>query len=107
MRDTTSMTTAELQAYILELEAKTKRNTPGLSMKIGEKGGISVYGTGRFPTTNYAETWVKLLVYATGLPVDQLKDTPMVRYIVENQHLLSFKNGILELGIKASAQAAE
>lgn len=32
-----------------------------ISFKIGEKGGLSVYGLGRFPVTLYKEQWIKLL----------------------------------------------
>ncbi len=32
-----------------------------LSFKIGEKGGCSVYGLGRFPVTLYYEQWIRLL----------------------------------------------
>ena len=30
-------------------------------MKVSEKGGLSVYGMGRFPITLYKEQWLKLL----------------------------------------------
>jgi hypothetical protein len=30
-------------------------------MKVSEKGGVSVYGMGRFPVTLYKEQWLKLL----------------------------------------------
>ena len=30
-------------------------------MKVSEKGGLSVYGLGRFPVTLYQEQWTKLL----------------------------------------------
>ena len=33
----------------------------GLSLKVSEKGGLSVYGLGRFPVTLYQEQWLKLL----------------------------------------------
>jgi hypothetical protein len=33
----------------------------GISMKVSEKGGLSVYGLGRFPITLYQEQWTKLL----------------------------------------------
>jgi hypothetical protein len=32
-----------------------------LEFKVGEKGGVSVYGLGRFPVTLYYEQWVRLL----------------------------------------------
>ena len=31
------------------------------SLKVSEKGGVSVYGLGRFPVTLYKEQWTKLL----------------------------------------------
>jgi len=33
----------------------------GARMKVSEKGGLSVYGLGRFPVTLYKEQWTKLL----------------------------------------------
>ena len=51
----------ELQARIAELEKKSERGSGELSFKIGEKGGVSVYGLGRFPVTLYYEQWIRLL----------------------------------------------
>jgi hypothetical protein len=51
----------ELQARIAELEKKATRRTGEVDFKIGEKGGVSVYGLGRFPVTLYYEQWIKLL----------------------------------------------
>ena len=43
----------------LREQAKAK---PGqLSLKVSEKGAVSVYGMGRFPVTLYQEQWTKLL----------------------------------------------
>ena len=50
-------TVEQLQARIRELEAE---NDKPLTCKIGEKGGVSVYGLGRFPVTLYYEQWQKL-----------------------------------------------
>ena len=33
----------------------------GVSLKVSEKGGVSVYGLGRFPVTLYMEQWTRLL----------------------------------------------
>lgn len=33
----------------------------GITMKVREKGGLSIYGMGRFPVTLYKEQWLKLL----------------------------------------------
>jgi hypothetical protein len=55
---------AELERLRAENEAlKTKRNT-SVSMKVSEKGAVSVYGLGRFPVTLYQEQWSKLLALA-------------------------------------------
>ena len=40
---------------------KGQRGPRGVSMKVSEKGGVSVYGLGRFPVTLYKEQWVRLL----------------------------------------------
>lgn len=52
---------AELARLRAENEALKKGKEKGLSMKIGEKGGLSVYGLGRFPVTLYKEQWIRLL----------------------------------------------
>jgi hypothetical protein len=54
---------AELERLRAENEAlKDKKNSRGtLSMKVSEKGALSVYGMGRFPVTLYKEQWLKLL----------------------------------------------
>jgi len=50
----------ELKARLAELEKGTRR-TGSLDFRIGEKGGVSVYGLGRFPVTLYYEQWIRLL----------------------------------------------
>jgi len=50
----------ELKARLAELEAKHQRGGD-LNFKISDKGGVSVYGLGRFPVTLYYEQWVRLL----------------------------------------------
>ena len=51
----------ELQRLREENERLKKGNAKGLSLKVSEKGGVSVYGLGRFPVTLYKEQWTKLL----------------------------------------------
>ena len=52
----------ELMARIAELEEKLGGKRSGtLEFKVGEKGGVSVYGLGRFPVTLYYEQWIRLL----------------------------------------------
>jgi len=50
----------ELKARLTELERKGTRSG-SLEFRVGEKGGVSVYGLGRFPVTLYYEQWVRLL----------------------------------------------
>lgn len=52
---------AELEKLRAENEALKGRSSRGVSFKVSEKGGVSVYGLGRFPVTLYKEQWLKLL----------------------------------------------
>ncbi len=52
---------AELERLRAENEALKQRSEKGLSLKVSQKGGVSVYGLGRFPVTLYKEQWVRLL----------------------------------------------
>ena len=52
---------AELERLKAENESLRNRRSGALSMKVSEKGGLSVYGLGRFPVTLYQEQWLKLL----------------------------------------------
>jgi hypothetical protein len=55
-------TKEDLMARIAELEKKLGSKESGkLEFKVGDKGGVSVYGLGRFPVTLYYEQWIKLL----------------------------------------------
>jgi hypothetical protein len=52
---------AELEKLKAENAALKSRGAKGISMKVSEKGAVSVYGLGRFPVTLYQEQWLKLL----------------------------------------------
>ena len=52
-----------------ELERLKRTQSRGVSLKVSEKGGVSVYGLGRFPVTLYKEQWTKLLAM-----VDEIRD---------------------------------
>jgi hypothetical protein len=52
---------AELERLRAENNALKKTSAKGLSLKVSEKGALSVYGLGRFPVTLYKEQWNKLL----------------------------------------------
>lgn len=75
-----------LQAQIEKLKAenaalRASRPQPGVSFKVTEKGGVSVYGLGRFPVTLYRGQWEKLMAN-----VDRLK-----AFIDANANRLSVK----------------
>ena len=72
---------AELERLKAENEALRSRGGKGVSMKVSEKGGVSVYGLGRFPVTLYQEQWLKLLDMADDIRA----------FIQENQAALKKK----------------
>lgn len=73
----------ELERLKAENEAlkKSKPARGQISMKVSEKGALSVYGMGRFPVTLYKEQWIKLLGIA-----DDIK-----KFIEENEDKLKTK----------------
>ena len=60
---------AELDRLRAENERLKTRQTRGVSLKVSEKGGVSVYGLGRFPVTLYKEQWTRLLDMAEDIRV--------------------------------------
>lgn len=74
---------AELERLRAENEAlKNKKSSSGtLSMKVSEKGALSIYGMGRFPVTLYKEQWLKLLGIAEDIK----------KFIAENDSRLKTK----------------
>jgi len=61
-------TKEELQARIAESEKQSGSKKIGkLEFRVGAKGGVSVYGLGRFPVTLYYEQWIRLLDAAGDL----------------------------------------
>jgi hypothetical protein len=51
----------ELERLRAENEALKRSSSKGLSLRVSEKGALSVYGLGRFPVTLYKEQWLRLL----------------------------------------------
>jgi len=71
---------ADVQAYIAALQAK-QAQPRAITLKVSEKGAVSLYGMGRFPVTLYGEQWTRLLSHA-----DEIK-----AFIETNKALLSVK----------------
>ena len=78
-------TQEELLQRLAQLEAENERlksgARQGISMKVSEKGGLSVYGLGRFPITLYPEQWTRLLGMADDIRA----------FIEENRGTLKWK----------------
>jgi hypothetical protein len=60
---------AEIDRLRAENETLKKPARGQMSLKVSEKGALSVYGMGRFPVTLYREQWEKLLAMS-----DQIKE---------------------------------
>lgn len=58
---------AELEQLRAENSALKKTSAKGLSLKVSQKGALSVYGLGRFPVTLYKEQWNRLLESAQDI----------------------------------------
>ena len=58
---------AELERLRAENDRLKKRGERTTSLKVSEKGGVSLYGLGRFPVTLYREQWEKLLGMADSI----------------------------------------
>jgi hypothetical protein len=55
---------AELERLRAENDRLKNQRGRATGLKVSEKGGVSVYGLGRFPVTLYKEQWTKLLSMA-------------------------------------------
>ena len=59
------MSDLDMQTELERLRAENARlknkDTGGLSLKVSEKGAVSLYGMGRFPVTLYKEQWLRIL----------------------------------------------
>jgi hypothetical protein len=58
---------AQLETLKKENEELKTRGPAGSTLKVSAKGGVSVYGLGRFPVTLYKEQWLRLLDQADDI----------------------------------------
>ncbi len=58
---------AELERLRSENAALKKGAVTGITLKVSEKGAVSIYGMGRFPVTLYKEQWLKLLAMSDDI----------------------------------------
>jgi len=72
---------AEIERLRAENEKLKNKGVRGLSLKVSEKGGLSLYGVGRFPVTLYKEQWRRILGMAQEIEA----------FIQENESLLKSK----------------
>jgi hypothetical protein len=82
MSDSDGELRAELERLRAENERLRGQRARGVTLKVSEKGGVSVYGLGRFPVTLYKEQWSKLLDMA-----DQIR-----AFIKEHETVLKTKD---------------
>ncbi|HEY7716382.1 MAG TPA: hypothetical protein VIE90_17850 [Candidatus Binatia bacterium] len=81
-QETAEQKLARLEAENRALKEQIEQRKPGeFRLKISEKGGLSVYGLGRFPVTLYKEQWARLLNHA-----DEIK-----KFLEENDRNLKAK----------------
>jgi len=72
--------TERLRRELQETKAALKEfQTQGTTIKVSAKGGVSVYGLGKYPTTLYKQQWWKVLA---------MKDT-ILQFIRDHEHELS------------------
>lgn len=79
MTDLNTMSQADLVAMVQRMQAQSQRK---LSLKVSDKGAVSLYGLGRFPVTLYGTQWERLIAEVEHIKV----------FIETNRSLLSTKD---------------
>ena len=79
MTNLSAMTREELEAMVSRMQASSQRK---LTLKVSEKGAVSLYGMGRFPVTLYGSQWERLLDNAVTIR----------EFLKDNANLLSVKS---------------
>jgi hypothetical protein len=83
-------------------------------MKVSERGGVAVYGLGRFPVTLYKEQWLKLLEMSDDIRAfisaneAQLNPAPGIRRTAEKtNNVLGVRELIIALGWHTRSERAK
>ena len=67
------MSELDMQAELERLRAENAqlkgKDKGGITLKVSEKGALSLYGMGRFPVTLYKEQWLRVLASASQIEV--------------------------------------
>ena len=79
LRNVNEMTREQLLALVAQMKVQGDRK---ITCKVTEKGGVSVYGLGRFPVTLYGSQWDKLAANMSGI----------MQFVEANRSLLSTKD---------------
>jgi len=75
-----SSESSELESLRAEVERLRRATAPKpLTFRVGQKGGVAVYGLGRFPVTLYIEQWDRLLAEIDSLHAFLEKNRPYLR----------------------------
>jgi hypothetical protein len=65
------MSDLDMQAELERLRAENtqlkNKDKGGVTLKVSEKGAVSLYGMGRFPVTLYKEQWLRILGSASEI----------------------------------------
>lgn len=64
---------AELERLKQENATLKKQKSQAIRLAVGKKGGVSLYGLGRFPVTLYKEQWLTLMDQS-GMIKDFIKE---------------------------------
>jgi hypothetical protein len=78
--ETAEQKLARLEAENKALREQMEQRRPGqLRLKVSEKGGLSIYGLGRFPVTLYKEQWMRLLEHAEEIKSFLKENDPLLK----------------------------
>ena len=90
--ETAEQKLARLEAENRALKEQVEQRRSGqLRLKISEKGGLSVYGLGRFPVTLYKEQWIRLLEQTEEIK-EFLKENDQQLKVKQSAPTRSFEN---------------